>query len=91
MPRGGILLAHAAAERKEKLYKKTLPQQELGFFIVFFFFPPFAHFFAFVASPRKGKKIKGEKKKGKAACRKEELFKKLFSACQFVPWISQSW
>lgn len=64
VPRGGILLAHAAAERKEKLYKKTLPQQELGFFVVFFFlFPPFAHFFAFVASPRKGKKIKGEKKK----------------------------
>lgn len=35
---GMILLAHAPAERKEKLYKKALPQQEGGFFLVYFFF-----------------------------------------------------
>lgn len=38
MPAGVILLAHAPAERKEKLYKKALPQQELGFLVVIFFF-----------------------------------------------------
>lgn len=32
MPGAVILLTHPPAERKEKLYKKTLPQQELPFF-----------------------------------------------------------
>lgn len=34
---GMILLAHGPAERKEKLYKKVLPQQEGGVFGLFFF------------------------------------------------------
>lgn len=37
---GMILLAHGPAERKEKLYKKVLPQQEGGVFGLFFFFSP---------------------------------------------------
>ena len=36
-PGAVILLAHAPAERKEKLYKKTLPQQDLGFFGCYLF------------------------------------------------------
>lgn len=64
VPRGGILLAHAAAERKEKLYKKTLPQQELGFFVVFFFFsPPSLISLHLWRVHEREKKLRGKKKK----------------------------
>lgn len=54
---GMILLAHGPAERKEKLYKKVLPQQEGGVFGLFFFLS--SRLFAFVV-----RLLKGENKEG---------------------------
>lgn len=48
---------------KRSFTRKPCLSKNWDFSLFFFLFPPFAHFFAFVASPRKGKKIKGEKKK----------------------------
>lgn len=59
VPGGGILLAHALAERKEKLYKKTLPQQELGFLVVIF--SPLRSFLCACGVSTKGKKKKKKK------------------------------
>lgn len=74
VPGAAILLTHRPAERKEKLYKKTLPQQELPFFGCYFFS---LSFLCICGMSTK----KGKKEKDKTDCRKEDLFKELFSAC----------